>query len=236
MFIDPQSATAGGGAALALVLYAAGSMFVTGPLVVARSVEKSGWVLRCEKSVQDEVQSRAGTSAQPPTIMSCDAILGSMDPRVRELMGEIWCRCCLRGDGLKTPTRKARAASPSQTVSIGTKPGRITLRLCCFPCHGEQTHRDWPLCGIGPSDHTKFHCQFERSLEGGSARSCLQGADGSVGVTRMIIGFVRIENGAVNTHRDSYLLENLSVVSVRRPFLIATLIFASGTLAFSIGF
>ena len=52
----------------------------------------------------------------------------------------------------------------------------------------------------------------------------------------MIIGFVRIENGAVNTHRDSYLLENLSVVSVRRPFLIVTLIFASGVLAFILGF
>ncbi len=52
----------------------------------------------------------------------------------------------------------------------------------------------------------------------------------------MIIGFVRIENGAVNTHRDSYILENLSVVSVRRPFLIATSLFAGGALAFAVGF
>ena len=38
----------------------------------------------------------------------------------------------------------------------------------------------------------------------------------------MIIGFVKLENGAVVTHRDSYLLSNLSVVSVRRPYLAMT--------------
>ncbi len=36
----------------------------------------------------------------------------------------------------------------------------------------------------------------------------------------MILGFVRIEKNAVVTHRDSYLLDTLTVVSVRRPFLM----------------
>ncbi|MEX0956374.1 MAG: hypothetical protein WDZ83_14335 [Rhizobiaceae bacterium] len=35
----------------------------------------------------------------------------------------------------------------------------------------------------------------------------------------MILGYVRVEDNAVVTHRDSYLLETLTVVSVRRPFL-----------------
>ncbi len=52
----------------------------------------------------------------------------------------------------------------------------------------------------------------------------------------MILGFVRIENGAINTHRDSYLLENLNVVSVRRPLLGAGLIGAAGAMAFGLGF
>lgn len=36
----------------------------------------------------------------------------------------------------------------------------------------------------------------------------------------MILGFVRIEQNAVVTHRDSYLLDTLTVVSVRRPFVM----------------
>ncbi len=34
----------------------------------------------------------------------------------------------------------------------------------------------------------------------------------------MLIGSVKVEKDAVVTHRDSYLLANLTVVSVRRPF------------------
>lgn len=45
--------------------------------------------------------------------------------------------------------------------------------------------------------------------------------------SKTIIGSVLVENGAITTHRDSYLLSNLSVVSVRRPFL-ASSIFLSG--------
>lgn len=35
----------------------------------------------------------------------------------------------------------------------------------------------------------------------------------------MILGSIYINNNAVITHRDSYVLNNLSVISVRRPFL-----------------
>lgn len=52
----------------------------------------------------------------------------------------------------------------------------------------------------------------------------------------MIFGFVKIENNAVNTHRDSYLLENLNVVSVRRPLMGAGLIGAAGSAGFGLGF
>lgn len=37
------------------------------------------------------------------------------------------------------------------------------------------------------------------------------------GVTTMILGYVSVDGHAVVTHRDSYLLDQLSVVSVRRP-------------------
>ncbi|MCB1471023.1 MAG: hypothetical protein KDK08_28545 [Rhizobiaceae bacterium] len=37
-------------------------------------------------------------------------------------------------------------------------------------------------------------------------------------VTSVIIGNITVNDSAVVTHRDSYLLDTLSVVSVRRPF------------------
>ncbi|MBL4759226.1 MAG: hypothetical protein JKY32_16860 [Rhizobiales bacterium] len=52
----------------------------------------------------------------------------------------------------------------------------------------------------------------------------------------MIIGSVNIENGAVVTHRDSYLLKNLSVVSVRRPFLGGAVLLGLSFGGFSIAF
>ena len=52
----------------------------------------------------------------------------------------------------------------------------------------------------------------------------------------MIIGSVEIDNASVNTHRDSYLLPNITVVSVRRPFLAGSLICAAGFGGFGIAF
>ena len=52
----------------------------------------------------------------------------------------------------------------------------------------------------------------------------------------MIIGFVGVKNNAVITHRDSYLLKNLSVVSVRRPFLAGAMLLGAGLGAFGIQF
>lgn len=52
----------------------------------------------------------------------------------------------------------------------------------------------------------------------------------------MIFGRVHIANGAVQTHRDSYLIKELSVVSVRRPCLAPALMICGATCAFLFGF
>lgn len=52
----------------------------------------------------------------------------------------------------------------------------------------------------------------------------------------MILGSINITKRAVSTHRDSYLLENLSVVSVRRPFLPSTAIIGGGLASFGVAF
>ncbi len=52
----------------------------------------------------------------------------------------------------------------------------------------------------------------------------------------MKFGSVSIKNHAVITHRDSYLLDNLSVVSVRRPLLAPARLFGLGFAGFGWSF
>ena len=52
----------------------------------------------------------------------------------------------------------------------------------------------------------------------------------------MIIGSLKITSKAVITHRNSYVLEKLSVVSVERPFLAEGFLLAGALGAFGVGF
>ena len=52
----------------------------------------------------------------------------------------------------------------------------------------------------------------------------------------MIFGTVDVQNGAVVTHRDSYLLAGLTVVSTRRPLLGSGLVVGLGFGGFGISF
>ncbi len=52
----------------------------------------------------------------------------------------------------------------------------------------------------------------------------------------MILGSLSVNSDAVVTHRDSYLLKSLSVVSVRRVFLAPSLLFGTGFTGFGIAF
>lgn len=52
----------------------------------------------------------------------------------------------------------------------------------------------------------------------------------------MILGFAHVQDRAVITHRDSYLLSNLSVVSTRRPFFGGGVALGSAFAAFGLMF
>lgn len=52
----------------------------------------------------------------------------------------------------------------------------------------------------------------------------------------MILGRVHVSASSIDTHRDSYLLEQLTVVSVRRPMLGSALMLAGGLALFTLGF
>ena len=52
----------------------------------------------------------------------------------------------------------------------------------------------------------------------------------------MIIGSITVDDGSVSTHRDSYLLGNLSVVAVRRPFFGMAVLYGVGIGGFAAAF
>lgn len=52
----------------------------------------------------------------------------------------------------------------------------------------------------------------------------------------MIVGSITVDDGSVSTHRDSYLLGNISVVGVRRPFLGMAILYMAGLGGFWISF
>jgi len=52
----------------------------------------------------------------------------------------------------------------------------------------------------------------------------------------MIIGSVSVSKNAVVTHRDSYLIKNLSVVSVRRPYLAGAIVLGGAFAGFGVAF
>ena len=52
----------------------------------------------------------------------------------------------------------------------------------------------------------------------------------------MIIGTITLTDKAVSTHRDSYLLDRISVVSVRRVFLPGSIVIFTGIGAFCAAF
>lgn len=52
----------------------------------------------------------------------------------------------------------------------------------------------------------------------------------------MLIGHVEIDRDAVNTHRNSYLIDRITAVAVSRPFFAPGLLFGAGLGAAAIAF
>lgn len=50
------------------------------------------------------------------------------------------------------------------------------------------------------------------------------------------IGSITVNEKAISTHRNSYMLDKITVVSVTRPLLSAACIFGGGGIAFTISF
>lgn len=55
--------------------YGALSLAVTGPLVIDRTVQKSGWIAQCQRSLHEEIRSGEDVPAFTPQ-MDCNSIFG----------------------------------------------------------------------------------------------------------------------------------------------------------------
>ena len=58
----------------------------------------------------------------------------------------------------------------------------------------------------------------------------------TIGIVGGIVGTIQVNDKAVSTHRDSYLLNRISVVSVRRVFLPGSILTVTGLGAFCAAF
>lgn len=77
MFMNGEGAQFSGGLFAMGAIYALISMFVTGPLIGERMVEKLDWAAKCERLISHEIASAEDTVAPAPRF-GCDDLLGTL--------------------------------------------------------------------------------------------------------------------------------------------------------------
>ncbi|MEJ0017582.1 MAG: hypothetical protein WDN25_13650 [Acetobacteraceae bacterium] len=87
MISDMTGLPALGGAALGLGVYALVSAYVTGPLVMERTTEKSGWARTCQQQVRNQTERQQSPGFVLPKLDYCAAILGG----IYGAQGEAFC-------------------------------------------------------------------------------------------------------------------------------------------------
>lgn len=85
MPVDLNGGVAGSALALSALVYIGASMYVTGPLVMERTIEKSGWVSQCERRLQDDMRRSQVPAPSVPSI-DCRSVLGAMGPEMRRML------------------------------------------------------------------------------------------------------------------------------------------------------
>lgn len=79
-----------GGLLIAGLLYFGASMFVTGPIVGKRTIEKSNWIPRCERAIVQSVTQDVPALKTPAATPDCKIIMGTFaGPDGRALCGAV---------------------------------------------------------------------------------------------------------------------------------------------------
>lgn len=72
---DTSNTPISGGTVLGLVIYGTLSLFVTGPIVSERLIEKSGWLENCPEAIRAEIEAQRPQPFRLPNI-TCSDIFG----------------------------------------------------------------------------------------------------------------------------------------------------------------
>lgn len=75
MFQDTSGLPIAGGALMAALLYAGASVFITGPVIGERTIEKSNWASRCDGFIRAEITADEPEAPRIPKL-GCSAIFG----------------------------------------------------------------------------------------------------------------------------------------------------------------
>ena len=75
MFQDTGGLPIAGGALMAVVLYGGVSLFITGPVIAERTIEKSDWAARCDGFIRAEIKADEPEAPRIPKL-GCSAIFG----------------------------------------------------------------------------------------------------------------------------------------------------------------
>ena len=201
------------------------SLFITGPIVGERMILKSEWPSRCSALVVAEAQQRA---APPPMAsVDCDTVIGILMPELRAL--------CEPVDQITGELQRQQRNIESQRLSYATK-DKVSR---CGPVQAgltleEKPHRTCITCRVLAADHAARREDAEQPSGKRPWRTAMRSEE----VMTMIMGFIDIDplSRAIHTHRDSYLLDTVTVVSVRRPLLAGGVVTAVGVGGFGIIF
>mgnify|MGYP001801537046 CR=1 FL=1 len=85
MSMETNLLNAGGGIVVAGLIYAGVSMYATGPLILDRTIQKSGWLGRCERLIKIELASQSAHHATNTPTMRCRDAVGMLGPDMGRL-------------------------------------------------------------------------------------------------------------------------------------------------------
>ena len=235
MLGEMQSTATGGGIIIAGLLYAGVSAYGTGPLIGERMAAKMNWSKVCQAHVAARVKNAKPAPTFTPKL-DCNAIMGWLGPQ-----GQAYCR--KHGHNFRFPfanqfEQHQRKLREQRRRILNQELSRSHSRCSCALTLTLERHRtSFAIHAAGARFLTPAPVKKPRIRTGNIARrSALLKISNFVEKETMIFGSISVTDKSVDTHRDSYLIEQLSVVSVRRPFMAGALLIGGSLTAFVVRF
>ena len=123
MFSESNGWPVSGGALIGALIYGGAALFITGPIIGARTIEKFGWQDRCARAVRQVAAARAPAAKVIPKT-NCRSTVGLLFGS----NGDAWCRMYGGrfkgiGDQIEGLRRQAEAQRQKQIAVAGSRAG-----------------------------------------------------------------------------------------------------------------